>query len=259
MGSIMSSQRKGGLNFRDLQHFNKALLAKQVWRMISKPNLLVSRVIKNRYAHQISLLHAPIKSNSSIIWKGFVWARELLLVGLRKRVGNGLAIDFFKDPWIPKETTFKPLCRPSLIMSTNMLIAEFITPSLCWDINKLKRYVIDKDADIISSIPINNCSEEDKWIWHYTSHGEYTVKSGYKLSMTDSVGQGSSSLNSLRKWWVALWETKIPSKIKVFIWKAFHNCLPTNFCLWRKGVDILSNCKFCTKFETVDHALCGCK
>lgn len=80
-----------------------------------------------------------------------------------------------------------------------------------------------------------------------------------KLSMFASYGQSSTSSNLLRNWWVALWRTKIPSKIKVFIWKAFHECLPTNFCLWKRGVDISPKCMFCSKYETLDHALCGCK
>lgn len=77
--------------------------------------------------------------------------------------------------------------------------------------------------------------------------------------MSTSYGQASPSSNLIRKWWVALWRTKIPSKIKLFIWKAFQECLPTNFCLWKGGVDISPKCKFCSKYETVDHVLCGCK
>ena len=36
----------GGLSFRDLQDFNTALLAKQLWRLIDKPECLFSRFLK---------------------------------------------------------------------------------------------------------------------------------------------------------------------------------------------------------------------
>ena len=36
---------RGGLGFRDLEKFNEALLAKQLWRMLTKPNLLVNKVM----------------------------------------------------------------------------------------------------------------------------------------------------------------------------------------------------------------------
>lgn len=39
----------GRLGFRDLMEFNVALLAKQLWRIITGPNLLMSRILKARY------------------------------------------------------------------------------------------------------------------------------------------------------------------------------------------------------------------
>lgn len=55
----------GGLNFRDLKLFNKALLAKQLWRYIQFPNLLVAKVIRGVYAQDSSLLAAEGGANWS--------------------------------------------------------------------------------------------------------------------------------------------------------------------------------------------------
>ncbi|XP_027103152.1 uncharacterized mitochondrial protein AtMg00310-like [Coffea arabica] len=46
---LIEVKGKGGIGFRDLEALNIALLAKQIWRFIIAPNLLVSKVIKSKY------------------------------------------------------------------------------------------------------------------------------------------------------------------------------------------------------------------
>ena len=48
-GRMSEKKSKGGLGLRGLLEFNQALLAKQLWRIITKPDLLMNRVIKARY------------------------------------------------------------------------------------------------------------------------------------------------------------------------------------------------------------------
>ena len=42
---------QGGMGFRDLRLFNKAMLWKQGWRLIENPNSLCAKVLKGRYYH----------------------------------------------------------------------------------------------------------------------------------------------------------------------------------------------------------------
>ncbi|XP_027182324.1 uncharacterized protein LOC113780749 [Coffea eugenioides] len=56
---------KGGLGFRDLEAFNEALLAKQLWRIITSPNLLMSKVIRAKYLQVPDALDSnPLQSAS---------------------------------------------------------------------------------------------------------------------------------------------------------------------------------------------------
>lgn len=65
--------------------------------------------------------------------------------GLHKQVGNGKSIKFLTDPWIPKEITFKPIVLPGRTLEDGIMVEQFITPSLSWDIMKLQRYVTVED------------------------------------------------------------------------------------------------------------------
>jgi hypothetical protein len=43
------SKANGGMRFRDLGIFNKALLAKQAWRLWHSPNSFLSKIIEAKY------------------------------------------------------------------------------------------------------------------------------------------------------------------------------------------------------------------
>ena len=56
---------EGGLGFRNLEKFNKALLGKQVWRIMQNPGCLMARVLKARYFHDGDILTADQKKKAS--------------------------------------------------------------------------------------------------------------------------------------------------------------------------------------------------
>lgn len=125
--SLCLPKSLGGLNFRNIEGFNQALVAKQVWRVFTNPNSLISQFLKSLYFPNSSILEAEGGRFPSYLWKSMLWARELLLKGLRFRVGDGRNIKMFQDPWIPKESTFKPIFLDRSMI--NASVSDFITPS----------------------------------------------------------------------------------------------------------------------------------
>ena len=85
-------KEKGGLSFKDLQDFNTALLAKQLWRLIDKPDCLFTK-----FSHP---LDDHRSYSSSYGWRSICSARSMVKKGLIKRVGSGQSISVWNDPWI---------------------------------------------------------------------------------------------------------------------------------------------------------------
>lgn len=86
----------GGLGFKDLLKFNKAILAKRVWLLLSDQSSLFYRVFKAKYFPQGSVSDAKI-SLRSYAWQSSLKARSVVSDGLLWRVGDGSSIRVYKD------------------------------------------------------------------------------------------------------------------------------------------------------------------
>jgi len=76
------SKSAGGLGFRDLVLFNKALLAKQGWRIIQNLDSLISRILQAKYHPTSTFMEAKIGSRASFVWRSICNARDFLDQGL---------------------------------------------------------------------------------------------------------------------------------------------------------------------------------
>lgn len=57
---LSRSKSRGGMGFRNIRDFNVAMVGRQGWRLLIKPDSLVARVYKARNYPQSSFLNASI-------------------------------------------------------------------------------------------------------------------------------------------------------------------------------------------------------
>ena len=113
-----------------------------------------------------------------------------------------------------------------------------------------------EDAEAIMQIPLPKRPKEDQLIWHYDKKGYYSVKSGYQVAMRLKFPEDPSCSNHDQNLWRFIWKLAIPEKVKIFLWRAAHDLLPTAENLWKKKVLQEPMCQSCyCHVETVSHAL----
>ncbi|KAK2633819.1 hypothetical protein Ddye_028611 [Dipteronia dyeriana] len=146
---LCEAKEKGGLGFRDLEIFNKTLLANQCWRLINNGNSLAASVLKACYFPNKHFVDAEVKSTASFIWKSLIWGKEIIVVGFRWRVGDGSKIRIYKDRWILRPSTFKPISPQSSLLTEDAIVNQLLTLSGSWEVNLLNSTFREEDVTVV--------------------------------------------------------------------------------------------------------------
>ena len=77
--------------------FNKALLAKQGWHLQMGGDSPVYKVLKAKYFPTTDFIRASMGHNPSYTWRSLISAQNLIIEGMRWRVGNGENIKVWHD------------------------------------------------------------------------------------------------------------------------------------------------------------------
>lgn len=233
-------KESGGLGCRDFSDFNLAMLGKQGWKLLSDPDALICKVFKAIYYPRGDFLSAKLGHNPSYVWRS-IWSSQVLLEkGIRWKVGDGRHIKVWADPWLRDSSNMKieSPCIPEL---SDLLVHDLMTPEhMEWGIALLHDLLTDRDVSQIISIPLGFSNHEDRLIWHFSTNGCYTVKSGYRIASTLSL----NAAEQIQGDWNRLWALKLPPKVKMFFWRLGINCLPLKDNLQKRGILVPLVCEF---------------
>ncbi|KAF7153924.1 hypothetical protein RHSIM_Rhsim01G0072400 [Rhododendron simsii] len=183
-----------GLGFRDLRCFNLALLAKQWWQLLKGGRCLLHRILKAKYFPKCSFLRQRagygkewvrihLGLGGSILEGG-----KIINVDLRWRIGTRDRVVIDRDQWLPK---YEPMAPASVKEEGRGRKVQFlIDPHTLGSKEDLVKEVFSaEESQLILSIPLLKYPVDDKIIWHFSTYGNYTVKSGYESAMMLQINE----------------------------------------------------------------------
>ncbi|VFQ75807.1 unnamed protein product [Cuscuta campestris] len=89
-----------------------------------------------------------------------------------------------------------------------------------WKEEVVREWFLPVDVQRILALPLGTISD-DNWYWEGPSRGAYSVKEGYRRSVGEfTVCPGFSK-------WRQLWRVSVAPKLKVCVWRALRDILPT--------------------------------
>jgi hypothetical protein len=167
------SKRDRGLGFRDMPLFNQAMLGKQGWRLILRPDTLCARVLKGKYFPSCNFLEATKKKKCSEPWKLILFGRQALVKGLINRIGPGESTNIWTDNWIAGTMSMKPIVRLPGVM-VEQVCDLFIPGSRQWDEQLVRNSSCARDAEEILKLRPSTRLNEDVVAWALERNGLFS-------------------------------------------------------------------------------------
>ncbi|KAG7582071.1 Ribonuclease H-like superfamily [Arabidopsis suecica] len=257
---LCNSKSEGGLGFRNVDDFNSALLAKQLWRLITVPDSLFAKVFKGRYFRKSNPLDNIKSYSPSYGWRSICSARSLVNKGLIKRVGSGASISVWEDPWIPAQFP-RPARSNGSIIDPSLKVNNLVdTRTNFWKMDLLNELFIPEDVSLICALHLGAPTKEDTLGWHFTKSGKYSVKSGYHTARLENQENNLSfigpQINLLK---AHTWKVHCPPKLRHFLWQMLAGCVPVTENLRKRGINCDIGCARCgAEVETINHTIFEC-
>ena len=141
------------MGFKDLEKFNEAMLAKQVWRLLVDHSSLFYRVFSAKYFLSGSIFDAKVAS-WLFAWQSIVKASKLVQSGLLWRIGNGTKINIYNDRWLLGEVS-ACVVSPKIEEASNWVVANLLDPEgRGWNEQLVDDLFLPFEAQRIKSIPL---------------------------------------------------------------------------------------------------------
>ena len=204
--TLRKHKSDGVLGFKDLVKFNEAMLAKQMWRLMSDRTSLFFRVFSAKFFPSRLVFDAK-KSKGSYTWQSVQKARNVIEKGMLWRIRDRNQVPLFHDNWIPGKFPTKAV--PSRIEAlSEAKVSTMIDPkSKEWNVELLRNFIAPFLAHKILSISIYRTVQDDILVWPRSKCGSYMVRTGYQLlcELENSEGASSSNPAMEKAFWNCLW------------------------------------------------------
>ncbi|KAL0326211.1 UNVERIFIED_CONTAM: hypothetical protein Sradi_5190400 [Sesamum radiatum] len=139
------------------------MLAKQVWRILSFPDKLLSRVLRARYFPDDKVLSATCGRYPSYTWRSMHAAIGIVYGGFQWRIGSRRSVQVWRDPCLPRPS-FRVSSSPTA-NSLHLRVCDLIdATSREWNHLMVRALFCHDEAESILAIPLSFVDGDDFFI-----------------------------------------------------------------------------------------------
>ena len=241
---------QGGLGIHNLELQNKCLLSKWLFKLLNEDGLW-QELLRNKYLKDKTLGGCTKRPTYSHFWKGLMNVKDTFMSFGSFKVKDGSHTRFWMDTWLgsqPLKDKFPALFN--IVRRKQDSVAKVLASvplNISFRRNLAGRNLRDWHRIVASLQDVNLQEERDVFIWTLHSSGSFSVKSLYAALINNGVRVSQD-----------LWQIKIPTRIKIFLWYLKRGVILTKDNLAHHNWNGDKRCCFCHCPETIQHLFFQC-
>ncbi|CAA0836867.1 Unknown protein [Striga hermonthica] len=192
-GKLAVPKCEGGLGFQDIKLFNRALILKQLWRLIEYPDLLMCRVLKDKYFPHCSFFDCSLTNGASWLWRSWFSLLPTLRNKVNITIQNGEKTKINDCNWVPGLLKGTPSLRADIDGNLFAVKDLLIAGGALWDSTLVKAIFEDEDASLILQITSLNPDAADIWKCDFLDKGKFSVKKAYRSLLRNKIAAGNDA------------------------------------------------------------------
>jgi hypothetical protein len=242
----------GGLGIINLDFQNVGLLSKWLHKLLNEDGVW-QELIRRKYMKNKTLSQITHKPGDSQFWSGLLEVKDRFLARGSFKVKSGHQTSFWGDIWLDNRSLKDSYpCLYSIVRKKNASVADVLStvPLNVSFRRSLRGMALDKWLELVGKlVTVQLTDQRDVFVWEPSANKKFTVKSMY-LELMKQVGAPPSK--------GAFWRTKIPLKIKIFLWYIWKGVILTKDNLAKRKWQGSLKCCFCNSLETIQHLFFDC-
>ncbi|XP_045831568.1 uncharacterized protein LOC123922956 [Trifolium pratense] len=171
MRKLSMHKNDGQMGFKSLHTFNLPMLGKQSWRVMSNPDILISKIYKAKYFPHCDFFDSKLGHNPSFVWRSICNSKFILRAGSRRRIGNGQDIPLFNENCLYDASSVS-IQQTEVFIDASVTVANIIIPDeKCWNVPLITMMFEPNRVAKIIATPLYKSVSDDKRIWRVEING----------------------------------------------------------------------------------------
>lgn len=252
--TLQRPKEQGGIAITSTKQANAAFLTKLGWRVITEPDALWSRVLRQKYCKgRCDVDMFTPKPGSSNVWRGITENAKVLGEGMSTAVGNGTRTLFWDHKWATSEPLSRLVTTPIPVELEGATVEEMWEHSQGWKWEVFGPYLPQETLKLIQAHELHNDPNiGDLIYWKKGAKGKFTIRSALSIMRNESDNLDDD-------FWELVWTAPVQQRIRAFLWIISHDRLMGNANRYKRHMTDDPKCYICGwNEETTLHIIRDC-